>query len=163
MLIFVFKLLKPFKSWFLTHPLWLTASLELEVWTSRRHAQHSHMDLQVEKTFLYMVSNVLACWRNRCYITSKGEKNPKRNPVWAGFCIPETSDPVWTAVGLRSQLTAPASRRASAIPGGVPGSSPQRRAFPPVRVTLRATRRPPQVVDVPGEVSSDALFWVLMA
>lgn len=120
MLIFVFKLLKPFKSWFLTHPLWRTARLELEMWISRLHAEHSRVDLQVGKTFLYMVSNVLTCWGNRCYITSKGGKIPKGIPpeLDSAFLKPQIRFELWWS--LRSRLTALTSRRASTIPGGVP-------------------------------------------
>lgn len=72
-LIFLFKWLNPFRSWFPIYPPWLTAGLEI----SHLQTEHSCRDLQVEKTFLNMVSNVLTCWWNGCYITSKGaEKSP---------------------------------------------------------------------------------------
>lgn len=124
------------------------------MWISRLRAR-SRVDLQVEKTFLNMVSNVLPCWWNRCYITSKeGEKFQKESCLswilhsWNLRSGLNCGEFKISADGSRFSACEYDSQRR-------PRSSLKRRMFPSVRVTLWATRRPPQVVVVPGK-------WVLV-
>lgn len=141
LLIFLFESLNPFRRWFLICPQRLAAGLELKAWISRLRTELSCWDLQVGKTLLNMGSNLLTCWRSGRYVTC-----PRWNHVGAGFCLPETSDPVFNT---------PLS--ASTIPSSVPAPLCSAACF---RLSGWQSERWDVLLGWPTcqEVSSEALF-----